>query len=229
MKRPLTTIFPEYFPSISTFRKLIRAGVVLVLDDRPIRSSGKINRMAIKTTDGKRYLTVPIFLPKGKSPAIRNLQIDPTRAWHKKHHKSLLVNYKNAPYFEHYWPVVEPLFGRDYSSYMELFHEVLSSLLSILKIAPKFVYSSHLRPNGSREEQILALLQQESCSGYLIEADSESYFDGSILTKNGYSCEKIPMEQSPYLQQFRNFEPNLSVFDLLMNVGPETKSFLLGT
>ena len=228
MKTQLTTIFPEYFPSISTFRKIIRAGFVLVLDDRPIRSSGKINRMAIKTSDGKRYLTVPIFLPKGTSPTIRNLRVDSTHAWHKKHYKGLLVNYKNAPYFEHYWPVIEPLFCRDYFSYMELFQEVIFSLLSILKITPKFVYSSTLHLNGSREDQILALLQKESCCGYLIEADSESYFDCSILAKNGYSCEKIPMEQSPYFQQFQNFEPNLSVFDLLMNVGPETKSFLLG-
>ncbi len=227
MKTQLTTIFPEYFLSISTFRKIVRAGVVLVLDDRPIRSSGKINRMAIKTVDGKRYLTVPIFLPEKKSPTIRNLRIDSTHPWHKKHHKSLLVNYKNAPYFEHYWPVFEPLFCRDYFSYLELFQEVISSLLSILKIAPKFVYSSNLQLHGSREAQILAVLQKESCRDYLIEANSEAYFDCSALEKNGYLCEKIPAEQWPYIQQFRNFVPNLSVFDLLVNVGPETKSFLL--
>ncbi len=227
MKTQLTTIFPEYFPSISTFRKIIRAGVVLVLDDRPIRSFGKINRMAIKTTDGKRYLTVPIFLPKGKKPTIRNLRIDSTHSWQKKHHKSIFVSYKNAPYFEHYWPVLEPLFCRDYFSYMELFHEVISSLLSILKIAPKFVYSSNLQLEGSREAQILALLRKESCRGYLIEAESESYFNCSALEKNGYSCEKILMEQPFYIQQFQGFEPNLSVLDLLMNMGPETKSFLL--
>jgi len=227
MKTGLTTIFPEYFPSILTFRKIIRAGIVLVLDDRPIRSARKINRMAIKTIDGRRYLTVPISLSREDSPTIRNLHIDSTHPWHKKHHKSLLVNYKNAPYFEHYWPVFEPLFCRDYFSYMQLFQEVLSTLLSILKIAPKLLYSSNLQLEGSRESQILAVLQEESCRSYLIETDSESYFDCSVLEKNDYSCEKISIESMPYIQQFQNFEPNLSVFDLLMNVGPEAKSFLL--
>ena len=226
MKTTLTTMFPEYFPSILTFRKIVRSGFVLILDDRPIRSSGKFNRMAIKTIDGKRYLTVPIFLPKGKKSIIRNLQINSATNWQKKHLKSLYVNYKNAPYFEHYWPAIESLFRRDYFSYIELFQEVFYLLLSILKINPKLLYSSTQAISGLREEQILSLLHKESCQRYLIEAESEAYFDCSFLKEKGYSCEKIGLPESDYIQQFGGFENNLSIFDLLINLGPETKSFL---
>ena len=223
----LTTIFPEYFPSIRTFQKMSRSDVVFILDDRPLRSGGKMNRMSIKTSAGKHYLTVPVYIPLHKKPIIRNLSIDSTRFWRKKHSKSLLVNYRNAPYFEHYWPVIETIFLRDYSDYMELFYESISVILSILNMNPRFVTGSGFHPAGSREEQILGILKKESCRSYLIEAGSEAYFDGSVLEENGYSCVKVPDSRLEYPQQFLGFESNLSVLDLVMNLGPETKYYLM--
>ncbi len=270
MEEALTAIFPAYFPDVLTFRRIARSSTLLILDDRPARSSGKWLRAAIKTAEGKRYLSLPTHSPAGKPATFRNLQIDLTKNWQKKHRHSLWASYKNAPFFEHYWPRIEPLFERADSHYIRFFEKILLLLFDILGWGPRFYFSSALSLSGSREAQILRLLQEKGLSTYLIgeerplqkpqrrgnlqssnltneekmslreaqrrsnltlaapvtEKKRVSFFDCEVLRSHGFSCQIVRLPARPYPQQFGAFLPNLSILDLLFNLGPETLSYL---
>ncbi len=229
MAEALTTIFPGYFPDISTFRRIVRASTVLVLDDRPARSTGNWTRAAVKTAEGKRYLTVPTHIPGNKPPVFLNLAIDFARNWKKKHRHSLWVNYKNAPYFEHYWPRFETFFETPFQCYIPLFLNALTLILDILHHSPRLRFSSELSTSGSRETQILELLEREGLRTYVIEKAHTPFFNCAALESRNVFCEVVEPPSRPYPQQFGEFLPNLSILDLIFNLGPEAVFYLKET
>jgi hypothetical protein len=222
----LTTIFPAYFPDILTFRKIVRASAVFILDNRPVRSSGKWTRAAIKTADGKRHLSVPTIAPGSQHTPFREVQIDPEKPWRRKHRQSLYVNYKNAPYFEHYWPFLDEFFGQAFESYLALFHQALALILKLLHLKPHLLWASEISVTGTREDQVRVLLHREGIQTYILEASASRYFDCEKLRRADAACETVALPRHAYPQQFGGFVPNLSVLDVLFNLGPETIFYL---
>ncbi len=222
----LTAIFPGYFPDCLQFRKIVRSEAVLILDNRPFRSSGKWTRTAIKTAEGKKYLTVPVWAPEGKQADFRSLQIASQKAWQKKHARSLWVNYKNAPYFEHFWPRLRPVFEEPVEAYLQLFERLWKILLKILAPTPRILWASATAFAGSREEEIALQMKQNHLNTYILEEKALSFFRCQHLKEQGLGCQTVTVTERSYPQQFDGFVPNLSVLDLIFNLGPEAPYFL---
>ena len=215
----LTVLFPAYFPSLLWWNKFLRADIVVFLDDYAFPTSAHLNRTYIKSVEGKVPLTVPV-LHKGPEQAVRNVRVDETKNWRKTHQHSIETNYRNAPYFEHYFPHLQEFYGQVRSTFFEVAMDGFQLVTQLLRLEKESHFSSETRFTGSREERILKLLRKYNCSTYLIETDSEEYFDAEVIEREGYLVELVPPPTKPYQQQFEPFIPGLSILDVLLNEGP---------
>ncbi len=215
----LTVLFPAYFPELQWWHKFSRADVVVFLDDYPFSGSSHINRAYIKSVDGKVPLTVPVLHPS-KHPLVRDLAVDNSKNWRRTHRHSVEISYRNAPYFEHYFPHLEAFYAQERRGFLEVAMDGIQLVKALLRWEKEEYFSSETAFQGTREERVLQLLREYNCSTYLIESESEPYFNRSKLEEEGYLVELVPPPTKPYQQQFEPFIPGLSILDVLLNEGP---------
>ena len=82
---------PVYLPWLGFFDKINHSDKFVFLDDVQYAKNGFQNRNKIRTSEGEMWLTVPT---KAKSNTLlRDVKIDESINWIKKHTNSILLNY----------------------------------------------------------------------------------------------------------------------------------------
>ena len=216
----LTTLYPTYFPSLHWWQKAYASDFVILLDDQSNPRLGHLNRCFIKSTEGKLGLSVPVFISKGDSNILNELDVDPTKNWFRTHQASLISNYSNAPYFKQYFPYMEDFYSKQWKKILDIYLESVNLILKLLRLNKKFYYHSQCSTSGTKEDRVIQLLEQFKCNSYIIEAEHKNYFDSNILKKRGFKIENITQNKFEYEQQFNPFIPGLSILDCLFNEGP---------
>ena len=226
MPKKLTTLFPSYFPSVSWWQKMTSSDVVIILDSQPFSSRSGMNRTWIKTKEGRKNLTVPVLRQEHQSTAAREIKIDPISNWSRTHKASLVSNYRNTPYFEHYFPHFEEFYSQQWKTLIECNVAGIKLINGLLRWETRIYFSSEIPTSGSREERVIQLLEKFDCDCYVIESNSEAFFRTQILEERGYDVECIGPFKIEYEQQFEEFCFDLSVIDVIFNEGPYAVNLL---
>jgi len=222
----LSAHLPEYFPTIDFFRKLFLSDIFIITDNLQFSKNNTINRALIKSGQNSKWLTIPV-LKKGKGvQKINEVSIDPSSNWNKKHIKDIASSYKNAPYFEKYFPVIRNILSENWKKLFELTLKIIDYFISDLQIEKQILLGSNLSLNDKAENLIPQMLKKTECDTYIIENDYENYLRNVSEKININFIEFKPIY---YRQLGYSFIPGLSIIDLLFNHGRESKNFLLET
>ena len=191
---------PAYLPNVVNFSWMIKQPKVYFYGKLRYQKQSFRNRAEIYGANGKLKLTIPIKYSRGSVRKLyKNVIIDYDRNWQKIHWKSICSAYRSSPYFEYYESEISPFFQK---RQVGLFH------FNIILIEKLMFLIEH-----SFDYQIV------KCD--LSELDT---LDSLISAKKIFKT-----EFKSYIQVFRNkygFIPNLSILDVLFNLGPETKRYL---
>ena len=159
------------------------------------------NRCEIYGANGLLKLVVP--LKKWKNNTLtKDINLSFDENWQNLHWRSVESAYRSSPYFEFYEEEIKPLF--------------------FLKEDNLFNYNLYV------ENELKELLQIESKSSIKAEySASEPDWRKIIHPKNIEIHKKINFPN--YIQVFESkygFLPNLSILDLIFNLGPNSKNYL---
>ena len=72
------------------------------------------NRAQIIGPHGLQKLSIPLEKGKNNKMPIQSVRISNEEDWQTHHLRTIQTNYQSAPYFEHYFPLVENLYSKDY-------------------------------------------------------------------------------------------------------------------
>lgn len=218
---------PGYLPWLGFFEQIYQSNVFIIYDDVQYDKHGWRNRNKIKTSNGVQWLTVPVQIKFREHPLIRDVKIDNTKKWKKKHLFSIRQNYSKSPFFEDYINIFELAYSREWKYLIEInmfFIIELSKRLGMQN--KKLVYSSALDIEGDRQERIINICKKFGADTFYEGPAGRSYIDEKHFNKNGINVEYQDYKHPVYNQMYGDFIPYLSVIDLLFNHGKESLSIL---
>lgn len=220
--RTLAVLQPGYLPWLGFFEQVKRATVFVVYDDVQFDKNGWRNRNRIKGNSGPIWLTVPVHSSTTKK--ISEVRIDNKLPWRRKHLSSIELNYKKAMYYEVYIPRLREIFAQDWELIAELDMVLIEQFCKWLGIETTLVRSSSLQVVGDRNGKLVNLCKSFNCQRYFSGASAKDYLDLNLFSFNGIEVEWQDFKHPVYPQMFGEFMPFLSVLDLLLNCGPESKA-----
>jgi hypothetical protein len=155
------------------------------------------NRCEIYGANGKLQLTIPKQRKGSSKTIIKEIQISYKQDWQKQHWTAIQSAYNSSPFFEYYQDELQPFFKKE---------EIL--LVNF---------------NQKLQKVILRLLQEEDNTNFTKEFQHEGSFSDF---RNHKFKSKNPTAYNQVFMEKHGFIPNLSIIDLLFNLGPESSDYL---
>ena len=190
-----------YFPPIIYFNYLIQQDCTIEGFENFQKQSYR-NRCNILTANGTEQLIVPIKHHKFEFVPIQEQEISYAENWQIKHWRSIISAYNHAPFFEFYKDDLNAILMQKYLLLFELNQSLLKLTLANLQLnTPSISNKWELEPTDFIDKR------------------------NAIHPKN--ENESISQNYHQVFSKKFGFTPNLSILDLLFNLGPEAHLFLL--
>ncbi len=212
----------NYIPWKGYFDAIRQADVFVLYDDMQYTKGDWRNRNKIKTPNGLQWLTIPVKV-KGLDQRINETPVA-DQLWRKKHWKTIVQNYRNAPHFEKFSSVFEALYNGQEEMLSEINHRFIIAINEILGIETRVMQSSELQLRGDRNEKLVNICKDLGASTYLSGPAAKVYLDESQFKTEGIQVSWIDYSGYPeYPQLYGNFEHSVTVLDMIFNLGPESR------
>ena len=190
-------VCPAYLPNIHYMAWVVSQKEIALVTHNPYQKQTFRNRTEIYGANGKLKLTIPIVHSKTKERQIDEaVAIHYENSWQKDHWKSLEAAYRSSPFFEFYEDDFHPFYHQKFEKLMDFNIALIQKVLSLIDAEVK-------------------LLPKEKT------ADE---FNDMIIAKH-----EVKKENPHYQQVFQpkhGFINNLSILDLLFNLGPQSLEYL---
>ena len=200
-----------YFGPLQWYQKLHRAEHVWIEQWESFQKQTYRNRCLIATTQGVQALTVPT--ERGGSPLIKDTRISDHGNWRHLHWNALMSAYGESPFFEYYQDDIRPFFEQRWDYLLDFNEAIRAKICELIDI----------QPSVRLTEEFTAYSFSSSDPTVNIIKDYRS----SIRPKNPEADSDF--DSKPYYQVYQQkhgFLPNLSILDLLFNMGPESIFYL---
>lgn len=223
---------PNFIPWAGYFHKLLLSDVFVFFDDVQFpRGKSYGSRALIKTNSGELWLTVPVS-SKGDLLNFNGVYISNETTWSDKLLKTISFSYKKSPYFELYFPAIASILGKKWLRLVDLNIELITTIAGLMDYHGSFIKSSEMGipvKKAGGEEKILAILSELEVTDYIsgTGAGSKRFVMNESFEKAGINLIWQSFNPPVYPQLYKTFIPNLSIIDILFNVGPSTKDVIL--
>lgn len=223
---------PSYIPWRGYFHQIQKADVFVFLDCVQYDNRSWRNRNKIKTQQGTTWLTIPVR-SKGhqtNSTAIKDIPIIWDAEWAKKHRTAIRHSYGKAPHFENYQDLMEEIYSRRDPLLSDFTCATTVSLSRALGIEhTQFVRSSSLPIQGAKGERLLSILTHLGATHYISGPSARSYMNLSDFEAVGIEVEFMDYNYPEYPQLGEEFRGEVSVLDLMFNVGAAAPQWIWAT
>jgi len=211
---------PTYLPWAGYFNLILNADVFVFLDDVQFEKQSWQNRNKILINLKEHWLSVPVKR-KGLDTHIKDVVVDDTQKWRKKHISTISQNYCGHRYFEYLEEVLAIIGDSSLINLMDLNVKIISYICDILLIKKDFIKSSELACNGSRSQKLINIIKKLNCNSYLSPQGSKNYIDNDALfNKTNIDICFQDYKVKRYKQNnTKTFISYLSIIDVIANLG----------
>ncbi|OGF24605.1 hypothetical protein A3H09_00785 [Candidatus Falkowbacteria bacterium RIFCSPLOWO2_12_FULL_45_13] len=223
----LTAHQPVYLPWLGLFHKIAISDAFCYSNDVQYQVKDWNNRNKIKTAGGGVWLTVPALTKGYRDKKIREIEINNTLDWRKKHWKSIYLNYKKAPYFDKYANFLEQTYKREWQFLSDLNEYMLKWFLTELGIRVEYFKASELKFTGYKSELVLDMCKKLKADIYVFGALGKDYAQKDKFDEAGVKIFFQDYKHPEYRQQGKDFLPYMGIIDLLFNQGDKSLEILM--
>ncbi|MBO7590744.1 MAG: WbqC family protein [Prevotella sp.] len=198
-----------YFGPIQWYQKLYRYDQTLIEQYDSYQKQTYRNRCVIATANGLQALTVPVehdtLNIKNEILKVKDLRISDHNNWRRIHWNALQSAYNESPFFDYYADDIRLFFEKKYEFLVDFNEAIRQTVCNLLDIHPQVSYTTDFSRQPS---------------------DIDDYRE-VINAKHPQPDEDFQPRR--YWQVFEGkhgFQANLSILDLLFNMGNEAVFYL---
>jgi hypothetical protein len=215
----------NYIPWKGYFDLIRSVDEFILYDDMQFTKNDWRNRNRIKTPRGTEWISIPV------GPEIHRRIRDvllPDTEWQQKHWKTLVANYRRAPYFLEVSSWLAPLYlQRRHTHLSSLNRLLIETVCGYLGIKTRISNSWDYQLPEGKSERLAALCIQAGGTTYVSGPAAQAYLDPVVLTRSGTEVVWFNYADYPkYPQLWGKFVHEVSVLYLLFNCGPEASRYL---
>lgn len=216
----------NYIPWKGYFDLINMVDEFILYDDMQYTKNDWRNRNKIKTSQGIKWLSIPIRQEK-LSQKISQTKINDKR-WNIKHYKTISQNYIKAKYFNKYKEVFEELYLTCNEEYLsKINYRFITAINEILGVNTKIRFSDEFVLKGDKTQKLLNICKECNANVYVSGPSAKSYFDEELALKENIAVEWINYDNYPtYNQLYPPFFHEVSILDLIFNEGEEAKKYM---
>ena len=164
------------------------------------------NRCMIAGPNGVITLSVPVKKKHGIKTLLRDIRIDYDTNWHRIHWRSLVASYATSPFFEYIADEINPFYQKKFEFLIDLNLHLLEYTLGFMGLNTELSCSEEFTPIRSEQDP----------RHFIHPKKDQAAADPAFL----------PPEYQQVFTDRLGFRANLSILDLLFNVGPDAQSYL---
>ena len=194
-------LVPSYLPSLIYYWHIVNSTVIFNLSTKYQKQTTR-NRCMIMSANGPQKLIIPVRHSNKENEILHdhNVKIDNTQNWKVKHWKSIQNAYRSSPFFEFY----EEGFFKVFFNNEKLLYSFNMNIIS------------HIN-------NILGVQKNIEISNRKI---SHEKYDKKLMNIKKYFYYNVPPYNQVFMSKFK-FIPNLSILDLIFNMGPKSINYLV--
>jgi len=219
-----------YIPWRGVFHQMQKVDLFVHYDDVQYERGGWQNRNRVKRPGGVGWLTIPVTR-KGhleRSLAIGDVRISAHEDWASKHWNVLRESYAEAPYWETYSDLLRAHYASPPQRLVDFTIPLLEAVAHELGIKTRFLRASELGVSGAKTDRLLAVLEAVGARHYLSGPAAKAYLDEPLLADRGISVEYMTYDYPAYPQLHGEYDPAVSIVDLLFMTGPAAGAHIWG-
>ena len=194
------------------YQKLHRAEHVWMEQWESFQKQTYRNRCLIATTQGILALTIPVDRPSTVN-YIKDIRVSDHGNWRHLHWNALQSAYGESPFFDYYQDDIRPFFEQRWDFLLDFNEAIRAKMCELIDIQPKVSLTD----------------SWSDISHSSLHTLHSSIIDLRETIRPKHPGADLDFEAKPYYQVYRQkhgFLPNLSILDLLFNMGPESIFYL---
>ena len=199
-----TTILSSlYLAPVEYYASLYRSELVVIEINDNYQKQSYRNRCTIASANGPISLSIPIVKPDKDKSRMKDIRIAAHANWRHLHWNAILSAYSSTPYFQYFEDDFRPFYERKIE-FLHDFNEELRQLIC----------------------RFIGIESKVSYTETYINEEIEGYID---LREKIHPKKESDFKTEPYYQIFASkygFINNLSILDLLFNMGNEARLHL---
>lgn len=225
-KKRIAVLQSNYIPWKGYFDIIGMVDEFVVYDQVQFTKNDWRNRNRIKTSQGVKWLTIPVF-QKNLSQRISETKVSQPK-WSVKHWNSIVGSYSRAPYFKEMSERLELFFKTTSETYLSVINSQLIQIIcELLEIKTKILNSADYTLRGNPTERLVDLCKQTGATYYLSGPAAKDYLQDDLFKQEGIEIEWMDYGNYPvYPQLFPPFTHEVSIIDLLFNAGKNSRNYM---
>lgn len=231
MSKKILITQSNYIPWKGYIDAVIQSDYYVVFDEMQYTRRDWRNRNQIKTPNGLQWLTIPVEVKGKYSQKINETKIA-DKSWAEKHWKSLIHNYSKAKYFQETKSVVEEWYQK--ASRFDFLTDVnvyfLQEILQFLDYHTEVHFSKNFDLLEGKTERLVSICKELGGTDYYTGSAAKAYMNEDLFYKEGINVHYLDYSCYEEYQQLHGvFVHEVSILDMIFNLGKNTKQYLKST
>jgi len=197
-----------YFAPIQYYCKLKQYPEIMIEQWEHYAKQSYRNRCNIYGANGVIALSVPVVKATNKKVLLRDVRISYDTSWQKLHWRGIEAAYKSSPFYEFYIDDLAQFFHKKWNSLLEFNLAIQDEICSMIELDQNYTLT---------DDFIEIDVQNPDDFRYKMHPKPSKTLDDSFFK---------PQEYTQVFSEKLGFEGNLSILDLIFNLGPESTSYL---
>ena len=205
---------PYLFPYIGYFQLINLCDTFVISDSMQYIKKGYVNRNYILLNKERHRFTMEVMGVHGTS-LINEVNVGNNA---RKIISTIKHAYKNAPYFDDVFPVIEKLLQNDEKNLAKYLGHSIQALANYLGMNTKFIYLSDLQGETAltAQDRTIDICKRAKADKYVNAIGGQALYDKESFKKADMELEFLEVSDIEYKQFHNQFVPHLSIIDVLM-------------